>query len=135
MSDRDCTTGCATTSLDDDPEIAIVMRGALADLQRASDRLGQHGIDSTIVRGETEDASGCCSTVLYLVVARDDRDGAFAVFDAEWKRGLSEEQIAALEAASGIVIDPESPETTCPACLATFATGPGECPDCGLALG
>ena len=70
-----------------------------------------------------------------LVVARESVADALAVFDAEWKRGLSEEQIAALEASAGIVLDPEAPETTCPACLTTFATGPAECPDCGLSLG
>jgi hypothetical protein len=135
MSGKDCGTDCATAELLEDPEITVVMRGALADLQRGCDRLDQRGIDSTIVRGDTDDGAGCCSTKLYLVVAREDAPHAFAVFDSEWKRGLTGEQIAALEAASEVVIDPDAPETTCPACLTTFATGPGECPDCGLALG
>jgi len=135
MSGKDCSTDCAPEGLLEDPEVAVVMRGSLGDLQRAGDRLGQRGIESTIVRTDTEDSAGCCSTKLYLVVAREDAPQAFEVFDSEWKRGLTEEQIAALHAASELVIDPEAPETTCPACLTTFETGPNECPDCGLALG
>ena len=135
MSDEDCSTSCAPAPLHEDPDVAIVMRGSLPDLQRAADRLSQHGVESTIVRADTEDAAGCCSTALYLVVAREEQSQALAVFDAEWKRGLTAEQVAALEAASGILVDPEAAEMTCPACLTTFATGPEECPDCGLALG
>jgi hypothetical protein len=44
-------------------------------------------------------------------------------------------QFEAAARASEVVIDPDAPETTCPACLTTFATGPSECPDCGLFLG
>ncbi len=119
-----------------DETVAVVLRGSLADLQRAAERLGDRGIDAAIVREPGDDAGGCggCGTKLYLVVARDEAAAAFQVFDEDWRRGLSAEQIAALEAASGIVLDPDAPETTCPACLTTFATGPGECPDCGLAL-
>ena len=135
MSEGDCKTDCGAAP-PDDPAVAVVLRGGLADLQRAGDRLGEHGIEAAIVRAPgDDDAGGCCSTKLYLVVAREDAAAAFAVFDSDWRRGLSEEQVAALEAASAIVIDPDAPETTCPACLTVFATGPTECPDCGLALG
>lgn len=34
-----------------------------------------------------------------------------------------------------VVVDFNQSEMTCPACLTTFATGPSECPDCGLYLG
>ncbi|HYC53952.1 MAG TPA: hypothetical protein VEL28_03340 [Candidatus Binatia bacterium] len=117
----------------DDPDAAIVLRGPLADLQRAAHRLEENGIDCAIVR--PQDVAGCCATTLYLAVARDDAPAAYAVFDQDWRKGLSPEQIEALEAASGIVLDPDAPETTCPACLTTFATGPKSCPDCGLSLG
>ena len=130
-----CADGSAPAALLEDPEIAVVMNGALADLQRAADRLEQHGVESAIVRADATDAKGCCSPKMFLVVSRDDAAQAFSVFDSDWKRGLTAEQIAALEAASELVIDPESPETTCPACLTTFATGPVACPDCGLSLG
>jgi hypothetical protein len=33
------------------------------------------------------------------------------------------------------VIDLDAEEVTCPACQFTFATGPRECPDCGLFIG
>jgi hypothetical protein len=33
------------------------------------------------------------------------------------------------------VVDFNAEEMTCPACGHTFATGPTECPDCGLFLG
>lgn len=134
MSGGDCKTNCDATPLDD-PDVAVVLRGNLADLQRAGDRLGQHGLESAVVREETTDAGGCCSARLYLVVAREDAAAAFDVLDADWRRGLTAEQIAALEAASAIVNDPDAAETTCPACLTVFATGPADCPDCGLAIG
>lgn len=127
-----CKTDCDVVV--DEAEVATVLRGPLADVQRAADRLDQCGIESLILRPDA-DPKGCCSTTMTLVVAREDAAAAFEVFDAEWKRGLSAEQIAALEAAAHIVIDPESPETTCPACLTTFETGPAACPDCGLSIG
>ena len=132
MSNSKCSVDAA--SLPDDPDIAVVLRGPLAELQRASERLTASGIDCEIVRPPA-DPSGCCSPSMFLVVARDDAPSAYQVFDQDWRRGLSAEQIAALEAAAEIVIDPDAPETTCPACMTTFATGPAACPDCGLALG
>jgi len=114
-------------------EAVIVLQGPLAELQRAAVLLKQHGIAAVI---GSSDADGCCSTPkLWLEVAREDAQPAVEVFDRDWRAGLDEEQIAALEAASGIVIDPEAHETTCPACLTTFATGPIECPECGLRIG
>lgn len=122
-------------ALPEDPAVAVVLRGNLADLKRAEERLHDHGIDAEVVRAPGDDAAGCCSKTVYLVVAREDAGAALAVFDSDWRRGLSPEQMAALEAASEVVIDPDAPETTCPACLTTFATGPADCPDCGLSLG
>jgi hypothetical protein len=130
-----CGSGTACDLPLDDPDITVVLRGALADLQRAADRLEAHGVEAAIVRGGGEDPAGCCTTSLYLAVAREDAAAAFAVFDQEWRRGLSPEQIAALDAAAHIVLDPDAAETTCPACLTTFATGPSQCPDCGLTIG
>jgi hypothetical protein len=57
------------------------------------------------------------------------------VFERDWRSDLDPEQMAAADAASRIVIDPEAPETTCPACLTTFETGPTTCPECGLTIG
>lgn len=45
--------------------------------------------------------------------------------------GLSVEE----RAAAATVVDFNAPEMRCPACGHTFATGPRECPDCGLFLG
>jgi len=134
MSAGSCDNTHATAVVDD-PTVAVVLRGNLADLQRAGDRLGQHGIEAALVREPETDAKGCCSTTIYLVVARENAEAALAVFNTDWRRGLSDEQIAALEAANEVVLDPDAAETTCPACLTTFATGPAECPDCGLSLG
>ncbi len=57
------------------------------------------------------------------------------IFSDEWVSGLDEGQREAAAAAADIVIDPSAPETTCPACLTKFATGPSECPECGLCIG
>jgi hypothetical protein len=134
MKGGDCDTECASPALLEDPDVAVVMRGSVADLERARHRLIDNGVEAALVRANDEAGAGCCSTTIYLVVARDDAPAAFAVFDADWRRGLSEEQIAALEAAASIEVDPDGAEMTCPACLTTFAAGPSECPDCGLAI-
>jgi hypothetical protein len=97
-----------------------VLQGPLADLQRAAARLREHGIEAVI--GSPED-DGCCSTKkLWLAVAPEHAQAAAEVFDRDWRAGLDAEQLAALDAAARIVIDPDAPETTCPACLTTFAT-------------
>ena len=70
-----------------------------------------------------------------LAVASHDVERCREIFATEWRDGLDPEQLEAAERAAAIVIDPEAPETTCPACLTTFATGPTACPDCGLTIG
>jgi hypothetical protein len=134
MKDQSCNPGCDTPAPPEDPGVAIVMRGSLADLQRASERLDSSGIDSQLVRGTETDSGGCCKTTIWLVVAAEDAAAAHVVFDEDWRRGLTDEQIAALEAAAAIEHDPDSGEVTCPACLTRFDVGPAECPDCGLAV-
>lgn len=66
-----------------------------------------------------------------LAVASGDIDVAKATLEARWLDHLDDNE---REAAS-IVLDFGAEEMTCPACLTTFATGPNECPDCGLFLG
>ena len=66
-----------------------------------------------------------------LAVASHDVDRARTTLETSWMAHLDE---AEREAAS-IVIDFGADEMTCPACLTSFATGPRECPDCGLFLG
>lgn len=51
--------------------------------------------------------------------------------EAQWASNLTEAELKAAD----IVIDHDADEIQCPACLGTFATGPKECPDCGLFLG
>lgn len=114
-------------------ETVIVLQGPLAELQRAAALLGEHGIEAML---GSSDVDGCSSAPkLWLEVAREDARAASEVFDRDWRASLDEEQIAALEAASDIVIDPDAAEITCPACLTTFATGPTACPGCGLCIG
>ena len=66
-----------------------------------------------------------------LAVASEDVPQAAAALDANWRSQLTEEE----QRAADIVLDFEAEEMTCPACLTTFATGPSECPECGLFLG
>ena len=114
-------------------ETVVALRGPLDDLRRAAARLREHGIEAVI--GSPE-GPGCSSKPNFqLEIARSDAGAAAAVFEQDWRAGLDAEQIAALEAAAAIVIDPEAAETTCPACLTTFATGPMQCPECGLTIG
>ena len=66
-----------------------------------------------------------------LAVASGDIDVAKATLDAHWLDHLDDAE----RDAANIVLDFGADEMTCPACLTTFATGPKECPDCGLFLG
>ncbi len=114
-------------------DAVIVLRGPLADLQRAAELLAECGVESAIGRHEG-DGCGSCAPKLWLAVASDDAQAALASLDGDWRSGLDPHQIEALERAAHIVIDPDAAETTCPACLTTFVTGPEECPDCGLRI-
>ena len=51
--------------------------------------------------------------------------------DRAWREHLDEHAQEAAE----LVIDFREDSMTCPACLTAFATGPTECPECGLFLG
>ncbi|MGD2064812.1 MAG: hypothetical protein PVF51_14720 [Nitrospirota bacterium] len=57
-------------------------------------------------------------------------DRASQVLRQDWDRQAS----VAERRAAAAVIDHNAPQITCPACGMTFATGPSECPDCGLGL-
>ncbi len=68
---------------------------------------------------------------MQLAVASHDAENALTALRADWYRNAGEDERTAAEC----VIDLDAPEITCPACGTTFATGPRECPDCGLGLG
>lgn len=121
--------------LPEHPEVTAILRGGAAELQRAAGLLESSGIDCTLVQASEAEPSGCCSTAIYLVVATENAAAARVVFDSDWKRGMTAEQIAALEAAAAIAVDTNSDEITCPACLTSFPDGPTECPECGLSIG
>ena len=114
-------------------EAAVVLKGPLPDLQRVAERLERVGIASAIVSPDGDCNS--CSPTMWLAVAPHDVTACLEVFRNDWRSGLDPEQIAAADAADAITIDPDAPETTCPACLTRFATGPTECPECGLCIG
>jgi rubrerythrin len=49
---------------------------------------------------------------------------------ADWYANATDEERRANEQ----VVDLDAAEITCPACGETFASGPSECPECGLGL-
>ena len=65
-----------------------------------------------------------------LAVASDDAQRAIKALRDEWYDKASEDERAAAVA----VVDHNASEITCPACGTVFASGPPECPDCGLGL-
>ena len=69
-----------------------------------------------------------------LVVTSDDVPRALEVFEADWRSVMDADQLEAANKAQEVVLDPDAAETTCPACLTTFSTGPKDCPECGLGL-
>ena len=66
-----------------------------------------------------------------LAVASQDAERAKLTLETRWMDGLD----AAERESASIVLDFGAEQMTCPACLTSFATGPRECPDCGLFLG
>ena len=70
-----------------------------------------------------------------LAVAGSEVERARAVLQEFHDQGLTDAE----RAAANLVVDLDAEETTCPACLTTFATAgvgsDGQCPDCGLFLG
>lgn len=133
MSGACCDSGAAAPRLDD-PRVAIVQRGSLADMQRAEGLLAAEGIEAVVVAESDPGGGGCCGKTFHVAVAREDAPRAAAVFHQDWRKGLTDEQVAALEALAAVEVDPDGSEMTCPACLTTFAAGPAACPDCGLAV-
>ena len=65
-----------------------------------------------------------------LAVASEDAEKSLIALRADWHANASEEERRAAEQ----VVDHNSAEITCPACGDTFASGPPECPGCGLGL-
>ena len=55
------------------------------------------------------------------MVASTDAERFRSFYEADWRAGLDADQLAAADAAHAVVIDPDAPETTCPACLTTVA--------------
>jgi hypothetical protein len=121
-----------------DPDDAVVvMQGPAHEVQRVAERFTDAGIECAIL-GPPEDAEPGrprADANVRLAVAGHNVEQCREIFELDWRSGLDPDQLAAADAASRIVIDPESPETTCPACLTTFATGPTTCPECGLTIG
>ncbi len=66
-----------------------------------------------------------------LAVAGTDVDRAKATLESRWMNTLDDAE----RASADVVLDFGANEMTCPACMTRFATGPRECPDCGLFLG
>lgn len=66
---------------------------------------------------------------MLAVASAEGPRAAQALYDAWYAQASEAERRAATS-----VIDHNAAEITCPACGTTFATGPAECPDCGLGL-
>jgi len=66
-----------------------------------------------------------------LAVASRDLQSARLVLEERWARDLTPVARASAE----LVVDLEAAETTCPACLASFAPSAPRCPSCGLRFG
>jgi rubrerythrin len=68
---------------------------------------------------------------VWLAVASQDAAQGKQVLQQRWLSSLSDVE----RAAAAAVVDHSAAEITCPACGTRFASGPDECPDCGLYLG
>lgn len=66
-----------------------------------------------------------------LAVASEHADEVKGILEKRWRDSLEDSQVEAAD----IILDFGAEEMTCPACLTSFATGPKECPECGLFLG
>ena len=66
-----------------------------------------------------------------LAVAGSQLEEATSLMDEAFLESLSEKE----KEISRIVVDHNASHIQCPGCLAEFASGPDECPECGLFLG
>lgn len=111
-------------------EMTMLLEGALPSLKQVQRTLASEGIETQLMQPTGGCSSGSCSPKLWLAVAADQVQAARQVLEAEWRALLDPDA----QAATDLVLDFGAPEMTCPACLTTFATGPVECPECGLNL-
>ena len=109
-------------------EAVALLKGDMQYVKAMRARLLEVGIACDVVPEDC--TSGACSS-FFLAVAKEQAEEAASLLDADWRSELSDEA----QAAAATVIDFDAEEMTCPACLTKFATGPEECPDCGLFLG
>lgn len=110
-------------------EVAVLAEAGLRELKEKQRVLHEAGIEAGIIRPPNA-ACTTCALKLWLAVPPEDAERAVAALQADWYRKATPEQ----RRAAAEVVDHNAPEITCPACGATFATGPTECPSCGLAL-
>lgn len=110
-------------------EVAILAEAGLRELKKKQQVLREAGIEAGIIR-PPEAQCKTCALKLWLAVAPEDLERAAAALQADWYRNATPEE----RQAASLVVDHNAPEITCPACGATFPTGPSECPSCGLAL-
>ncbi len=66
-----------------------------------------------------------------LAVAGNQLEKAKSIMDEDFLDTLSDKE----KEISKMIVDHNASHIQCPGCLTEFATGPSECPECGLFLG
>ena len=111
-------------------ELIAIQKGPLGDLSRLQKLLENEKIGTLLKGDDSACGKGCCPSVFFLLVRREDSLDALAIIEVEHRRltGLSGHDCHHTDA----VFDPEREATVCPACGQTFKTSQTECPECGL---
>jgi len=117
----------AITSAD---ETVRVHRGPLQELRRIELLLHAERIATLIEGDESTCGKGCCPTVFFLAVRKNDAQDALEILREEFKRATAWD--AHDTSLVDEAFDPLAGEATCPACGHTFATSTATCPECGL---
>ncbi|OGR07126.1 MAG: hypothetical protein A2511_11245 [Deltaproteobacteria bacterium RIFOXYD12_FULL_50_9] len=117
-------------ALKEDDELIAIQKGPLGDLSRLQKRLEAERIGTMLKGDESACGKGCCPSVFFLLVRRDDARDALNIVEAEHIRltGLSSQELVRSDA----VFDPQREAAACPACGHVFETSRTECPECGL---
>jgi len=111
-------------------DLVMIHGGPLPDIKYLQEQFASQGIPSLITSDDKSCGKGCCPSVFYLQVRRQDAQDALPIIQADYRRktGLDQHDTCRTES----VFDQDASEVECPACGHRFSPTISTCPDCGL---
>lgn len=116
--------------LSHEEDLLPIQKGSLGELRRLQSLLDEENIASLIVGDNDSCGKGCCPSLHYLLIRKDDYREASGLMEKDYRETTVWEDYA--NNCSDEVFDPDKDEAVCPACGHIFPTSSASCPDCGL---